>query len=135
GEGEGDFVPDVTGAGDLLEESGRLEEHRVGEDDDAAGGAETVGAAQLHDVEAKESGLDDVAGDAADGDADAVAPDEEEVGDAGEDDGLEGDGDAGGEDAGEGGQRGDFGDEAEDQDQQNDAADDHAADEEELSAA
>ena len=91
-------MPAVLGAGKLLEECRGLKEDGVGENHDTAGRLKRPAAAQFHEVETENADLDDVAGDAANGDAiadaHAVAAHEEEMGDAGENDRLQRDGDA-----------------------------------------
>ena len=96
-------MPNEISPGNLLVETcGGLEDDRVREDDYAACGLNVVAAAaHLHEMNANEANIEDIAGDSGDlhtiADADSVASDQEEVAGYGENDILQCDCYAGGD--------------------------------------
>ena len=126
-------MPDVFRARHLFVERGAgLEEHGIGEDRDSSGGIE-IGAAsrQLQHIETHQADFGDVSGDSGDGDPIAdfhsVSADDEEIGDHGEQDGLQADRQAGDDESGEGSEGAELGDQAEDHDQAAQETDDQPA--------
>src|SRR5215467_4150545 len=71
GNSQDNFMPGILRARNLLEEwSASLEQHQVGKNNDAAGGIKIQPCScQFHDVEANQTDVDDVAGDARNADA------------------------------------------------------------------
>ena len=141
-ERDGDFMPRVFGARELLEERrAGLEEHGVGKHDDAAGGIQLdPGAGKLHEIEADEADVDYVAGNAGDADAiantDTVATDhEKEICSDGKKNRLQADGDTCGNESCECRERTELADKSHDEHDADEKAGDEAAHQQELTAA